>query len=250
VSGLGHLLEREGFATVLIGLVPQHVQAMKPPRALLVPFELGRPLGEPGNPEAQRAVLSSALQLLDQPGPGPIVESFVAASVTKGVGSTPVEETWACPVSFPAVADEGLSARVQQEISLLMPWFERSVEQRKHTATGVSGMTIEEVATWLTLLLESSESASTSAEQPLAMTFKLAIEDLKAFYLEAATAQPGGSATDLSSWFWRQTAGGELIWSLREVLKGFEGDEQLRIYAAFTSVPEAEVQRRKQLSIE
>ena len=187
-------------------------------------------------------MLSSALQPLDQPGPGPIVESFGAATV----GSVPVGETWACPVSFPAAADEGLPATVQREISLLMPWFERSVEQRKHTATGVSGMTIEEVATWLTSLLETPESASTSAEQPLAMTFKLAIEDLKVFYLEAATAQPGGSSTDLSSWFWRETAGGELVWSLRDTLKGFEGDEQLRIYAAFTSVPEAEVQRRKQ----
>jgi len=245
VSGLGHLLEREGLATVLIGLIPQHVQNIKPPRALLVPFELGRPLGEPGNREQQRAVLSSALQLLDQPGSGPIVGSFVATSVTKGVESAPVEETWACPVSFPAQAGEGLSARVQQEISLLMPWHERSLEQRNHTATGVSGMAIEEVATWLASLLESPESSSTSAEQPLAMTFKLAIEDLKAFYLEAATAQPGASSTDLSAWFWRQTAGGELIWSLREALKGFEGDDQLRIYAAFTSVPEAEVQRRK-----
>ena len=49
--------------TVLIGLVPQHVDRMRPPRALLVPFELGRPLGAPGDPAFQHRVLDAALQL-------------------------------------------------------------------------------------------------------------------------------------------------------------------------------------------
>ena len=61
VCGLAHCLEGEGIATVVIGLIPQHVRAMKPPRALLAPFELGRPLGLPSDLDLQRKVLFNAL---------------------------------------------------------------------------------------------------------------------------------------------------------------------------------------------
>lgn len=37
-----------------------------PPRALHVPFDHGYPLGEPGNPDLQRAVLDAALRVLER----------------------------------------------------------------------------------------------------------------------------------------------------------------------------------------
>ena len=75
MGGLGHFLEREGLATTQISLVREHTAVMKPPRALWVPFELGRPLGEPGDAAFQRRVLMAALDLLDA-APDPVLVDF------------------------------------------------------------------------------------------------------------------------------------------------------------------------------
>lgn len=68
-------------------------------------------------------------------------------------------------------------------------------------------------------------------------TFKLAIEDLKAFYLEAATSEPGARSVDaVNDWFWSQTAAAELLWDLRARL-GEHDNEGIKAHAAFTLVP-------------
>ena len=75
MSALAHWLEEEGIATTLIALVRLHAEKVRPPRALWVPFELGRPLGPPNDPAFQRKVLATALRLLDSDGPpGTIVD--------------------------------------------------------------------------------------------------------------------------------------------------------------------------------
>ena len=47
MSGLAKFLEDEGLATTLIALVREQAADVAPPRALWVPFELGRPFGAP-----------------------------------------------------------------------------------------------------------------------------------------------------------------------------------------------------------
>ena len=49
---------------------------MKPPRALAVPFELGRPFGAPNEVEFQRKVLHNCLELLERES-GPVLEDFL-----------------------------------------------------------------------------------------------------------------------------------------------------------------------------
>ena len=61
MGGLAHYFESCGLATTQISLIRQHSEQIKPPRALWVPFELGRPLGVPGDPGFQARVLVSAL---------------------------------------------------------------------------------------------------------------------------------------------------------------------------------------------
>ena len=56
MGALGHYLEEEGIATVGISLIRPQTENTKPPRALWVPFELGRPFGPPSDPEFQNAV--------------------------------------------------------------------------------------------------------------------------------------------------------------------------------------------------
>ncbi len=47
MGALGHFLERQGIPTTGISLVREHTEVVRPPRALWVTFELGRPLGRP-----------------------------------------------------------------------------------------------------------------------------------------------------------------------------------------------------------
>jgi hypothetical protein len=58
-------LERRGIATVALTLLRHVAEAVRPPRVLTVPFRHGYPLGEPGAPALQQAVLEAALAMLE-----------------------------------------------------------------------------------------------------------------------------------------------------------------------------------------
>jgi hypothetical protein len=75
VGGLAHFIEQEGIATTQVSLIREHTEKIKPPRALWVPYELGRPFGAPDNAELQFAILRSALGLLEQE-KGPVLVDF------------------------------------------------------------------------------------------------------------------------------------------------------------------------------
>ena len=236
------MLEAQGIATIVVGLVPQHVKTMRPPRALVVPFDLGRPLGGPNDLELQNSVLSAALGLLDETGPGPVLETFEA-----DVAPVDAAEAWACPVSFPARGSgSAVADRLVEEVRLLIPWFDQSQKQRGHNTVGASNLDVESICTWLCEFLEDPRPAASPVdERTLGETFKLAVEDLKAFYLEAVTAQPGsGGAQAINDWFWDETAAGALFWELRPRLRE-DADEVVRLHASFTLIPEAQIRRRK-----
>ncbi|MCZ6709448.1 MAG: hypothetical protein O7B25_03710 [Gammaproteobacteria bacterium] len=245
MCALAHFLESEGMVTIVLGLIPQHVRVMRPPRALLVPFELGRPLGPPHQAELQREVLCAALRLLSRPGPGPVLEAFESIEPINDEASE--AEPWLCPVSFPAAATgDGLSDRIAQEINLLRPSFDLGYRQRGHTAADVSGIELHDLIGWLcNFLADDSSDASPIEGRSLAESFKLGVEDLKAFYVEAITVQPSSaSSSDINSWFWGETAAGELLWGLREHLQEHP-DEGIRLHAQLTLVPAAQVAQRQ-----
>ena len=75
MSALAHYFEAAGIPTTLSALVREHAVAIKPPRALSVPFELGRPLGAPEHAAFQTRVIAAALELLERPS-GPILEDY------------------------------------------------------------------------------------------------------------------------------------------------------------------------------
>jgi hypothetical protein len=60
-------LERRGIATVVIQLLREVAERVRPPRALFVPFKHGYPLDTPGDAAKQHAVLEAALRLLEDP---------------------------------------------------------------------------------------------------------------------------------------------------------------------------------------
>lgn len=72
---VGAAIEREGIATVSISLLREVAELIHPPRALLAPFPLGFPLGEPNNGALQHRVIAAALALLAR-NDTPILEEF------------------------------------------------------------------------------------------------------------------------------------------------------------------------------
>jgi len=76
VSALGHYLEEEGLATVAISLIRPQTERTRPPRALWVPFELGRPFGPPSDPAFQKRVVLAALRLVERQSGPVIIEDF------------------------------------------------------------------------------------------------------------------------------------------------------------------------------
>ena len=65
VSLMAAELERSGITTVIINLLREVAEKVRPPRALFVPFPHGYPLDTPDNPERQHAVIEAALRLLE-----------------------------------------------------------------------------------------------------------------------------------------------------------------------------------------
>ena len=63
-------LERQGISTVALQLLREVAEAVRPPRALLVPYPHGYPLGRPGEPETQHRVIDAALSLFETEGLG------------------------------------------------------------------------------------------------------------------------------------------------------------------------------------
>ncbi len=69
-------MERRGIATVCIMLLRKVAEAVRPPRALVVPYAHGYPLGEPGNHAMQRHVIVEALRLLERDGTPPLIDTL------------------------------------------------------------------------------------------------------------------------------------------------------------------------------
>ena len=225
MCGLAHFLEDEGIATTSIVLIREHAEAIRAPRVLWVPFDLGRPLGAPDEPAFQRRVLIETLALLESPdGPVVLVDFPDDAPGPKAEDST----GWVCPVSFgpppDAERDSSPEAEFLREVDSLAPWYQLSMDRRGRTLVGVSGLDVTAAARFIAAFLGDSPPQNPHPDKPLATAFKDATTDLMAYYAEAATAQPGQrSAGEVQGWFWGETAAGRVLQAVRE--KALAGDD-------------------------
>ncbi|MSP68115.1 MAG: hypothetical protein EXQ96_08515 [Alphaproteobacteria bacterium] len=241
MSALAHYFEQEGLATTTIALVRPHAERIRPPRALWVPFELGRPLGVPNDPAFQRRVLRAALDLLRRPA-GPVLEDYPEEAPEEARREED-EGGWACAISFaPPPGDPAamtLAERFLDEVRQLEPWYGLGLERRGRTTVGASGLTVPEAARYIGAFLGAEPPASPRADIGAGLALKLACEDLRAYYFESALAQPGqGRATSdsISDWFWTETVAGEVFWALKEVcLKS--GDPMMVAMGRYILVP-------------
>jgi hypothetical protein len=235
---LSHFLEEEGVPTAGISLIRPHTEVIRPPRALWVPFELGRPLGPPGDAEFQKRVLMALLKLLEAP-QGPVLEDF-----PEDEPESDEVTVLACPVDFARDidlsdnADEFLTA-VRREITAMRPWYDMAVNKRLRTTVGISGIDLENLGDFLYAFVRGGPPPNPRQDIPLASTLKFAVEDLKAYYIEGITAQPGqanASSKVLQDWFWNQTVCGKVFLAIKKTCET-SSDDMMRMVGKFFLVP-------------
>jgi hypothetical protein len=208
---------------------------MGPPRALWVPFILGRPFGVPGDAEFQRRVLRAVLHLLEAPA-GPVLEDYAEEAPVPGAAET---EGMACPVSFDReMAADDLGAALAREIEELAPWHDLAAKRRERTTTGLSGMAMDEAARFVASYLNSSPAPNLNGMNA-GETLKIVCDDLRAYYYEAAAAQPGNpDAQAVLHWFWHDTAAGRAFLALQKICLD-SADPSLQVLGGNSLVPRA-----------
>ena len=244
MGALAHYLENEGFSTTQISLIRQHTEIIKPPRALWVPFELGRPLGAPNDPAFQTRVLRRVLKLLEA-SEGPVLEDFTedAPSFSGSIGLL------SCPVDLQGMEvdvkeSDRFVAAFKEEVMQMRNWYDLALVNRRRTTASVSDLEPNVAAEFVAAFAMDHNVESPIPGLSSAMALKLAIEDLKAYYFEAVTAQ-AGQPTDsmsLANWFWSQTLAAKAINAARETCLA-SGKKELKIFGELLLVPKNQMHR-------
>ena len=204
------------MASTGISLIRKHPEGRKPSRSLWVPFPLGRPLGSPDHPDFQRDVLLAALQLLET-GTETTLADYPHDAPTTG------DDPWACAIAIsppePANETESLRDQLVEEIRLLAPWHGESIKRRGRTTVGISGANVDQMEQLAELLANFATGqepidGEIDWNHPMPVRLKFASDDLRAFYHEAATAQPGANYptdADLNDWLFNRTLLGTVL---------------------------------------
>ena len=240
MGALAHYIEQEGIPTTQISLIRDHTERIRPPRALWVPFELGRPLGEPGDAGFQTRVLRAALQLVTR-SDAPVLLDF--PDDAPGARRPEDEAGWSCPLPLPPREEPtDLAEAFRRELAGLLTWYALSLERRGRTTVGLAGLEPKDLGDFLSAFAGEGLPESPSEDVPLAVAFKHATADLKALYGEAALAKPASprpNGAELGRWFWNDTHAGAFLQALSRQL-GQGDDPSLQLIARAMLVPVAQ----------
>ncbi len=212
---------------MIISLIRRHTEVMKPPRGLFVPFELGRPFGVANEPDFQRRVLLDALKLLERTD-GPMLEDFPDEAPG---GNAEDQEGWTCPVNFPKpeanLSDAEKTAQaIKQEVALLAPWYDEALKAMKgRRLDGMTTLSHDQIADFMTAWAADQSVESIIDGEGIIRALKLAADDLRHFYYQAAMAKPGiRSDVELGDWFYGETQAGKLFIKIREIMLNSDHD--------------------------
>ena len=211
---MAHMLEERGLPTTVLALVLPQVVNTRPPRALMVPFMLGRPLGEPGDSDFQRRVLLQALRLLERTDGPVILEHFPDDNPSHFD-----REGWAPPMLLlpPGSYADSLAweSAFRDELELVLPAWERFEARFGRSTVGLSGQSLQDWPEFATAFLRGELPTVAMHDSP-ALALRFLCDDIKAMYGEAAQADgPAPSAGQIDRWFWRETVAGQLLIALR-----------------------------------
>ena len=222
---LANYFESQGFTTVLVGFVREHIAAVKPPRALWLNFPMGRPLGKPNDPDYQLKVIRAAFSLLDK-SPGPVLEDYPDV--------IPVKDGrmgYALPVELVIAKDDigdvdQLVAVIESEMDALLVPYEAAIAARGRTTVGASELPIQEFVPFIAEFVKGNNPKSPRKGLPPVPLLKLVVEDLAAYYTEARTHRDDIDDIELlGKWFWEETKAGVLLLWLEAV--SLESDDKV-----------------------
>lgn len=241
MGALGHYLEREGIPTAQISLIREQTAAIKPPRALWVPFMLGRPFGVPGDADFQRRVLRALLSLFEGKR-GPLLEDYPEDAPAESLESG----GFACPASFAgsAAADRGLAEMLRDEVRQLASWHGLALRRRGRTTVGVFGPTVDAAVAHVASYLDGNPAPPPVEGMSAGTAVKRACDDIRAYYFEAAAAQPGNlSSAAIDHWFWSDTAAARALFAIRDICLQ-SSDPSLRPLGKMSLIPRAVAEGR------
>jgi D-proline reductase (dithiol) PrdB len=228
-GALARVLETHGLSTVLLALVREFVEKVRPPRAVFVPFPFGAPVGMPNDREQQLAVLRTALSTFEAPS-GPVLVDFEAELSTGQAGA-------------PAVASA--IERAQQpnvdtvdaatETSIMRRYYEQwLLEHGDKTAVGLSGIPVVRFRG----IIRSFEAFVKNPdadirERPESVSrpefIRYCADDLKAMFLEGRIMmKPGETPDQANRWLWGESALGRLLVDVKDQMEQ-SSDESMRI---------------------
>lgn len=224
MSVLAVFLERAGITTIVVGLVREHLEKTRPPRALWVPFELGRPLGGwTAEGEFQLDVLRASLDLLETSGPV-VLEDFAFDDP-----AATEDPAWQAPRTSSATT-------FQQEFDQVEKLWQAACNSgrlpsgRSQSVAGVSGLSIRDSFDWLLCLHEGKPFAAQDNDHKIndMMRTRFCADDVKAYYAELAFSNGHPTSKQVGEWFWHQSQAGQVLRDIRQA--NLQSDDELRAF--------------------
>lgn len=164
-------------------------------------------MGAPLEPEFQASVLSELIDMFALPRPadgGCVLREF-----SRDAPASQPRRGWQGP-------DLSAAVSLAAEVAALADAHRQFVRITGRSTVGLTGLTVPQAAEFF-----ASFEHGTKAPLPLVgvsplVQFRFAVDDLKAFYLEAASAGDAGiCAVQLQDWLWNQTRLGRLLRAYR-----------------------------------
>jgi hypothetical protein len=129
----------------------------------------------------------------------------------------------------------------------MQSWYDMAISKRGRTTFGVSQLDINGIVNLICDMIKGETPDNPRDDISFPYTINYAVDDLKIFYMEGVTAQPGQdlhTSEALSDWFWNKTLAGDIIKQLRKICKS-STDKTMRFVGAILLVPAAQVHRNK-----
>jgi hypothetical protein len=173
----------------------------------------------PNDAPFQTKVVLAALKLFEASS-GPLLEDFPEDAPAL----EDINAAWACPVNLSAEKanlsnTEQLREAFKREMILLRSWYDLAVKKRGRTTVAVSGLNLDAIGDFISAFLDNGIPENPRKDLPLELVLKLAVDDLKAYYSEAVTAQPGQrlqGSDRLADWFWGETVAAKVLLTIKQ----------------------------------
>lgn len=212
----------------MIALVREHVEAVKPPRALYVPYPFGSPLGRPLDADYQHRIIGAGLTLVQEVG-SPVLVDFEDPHYVEQRGA-PAQYS---EVSGRVGAEKRSDVDPATETTRVRQYYQRWIEQRDgRTTVGLTGIQPARFRGIIRFLEAFADGDDVDMrERPADVTLgewiRLCALDLRTMFSEARMAMVDAvTSEEIDLWFWGETSTGYLLQRVKDAMDA-SGDETI-----------------------